>query len=263
MNVTARLLTYVLRDVARSRWVLATGIFFLVATDALLRFGTGGSAALLAIGTLVLLVVPLVSILFGTIYLHHAREFTALLLAQPVTRGQLFSAQLTGLTIPMALAMAIGIAVPFAVHGLPPGTTGTSLATVVGLAAILAVVFVALAFVVAMRFEDRVTGLAAAVGLWLLFALIHDGVVLLLIMVFSDHPIERPVLAMMLANPVDLARVLLLMQFDASALMGYTGAVLQRTLTGRTGIALAMTALAAWVAIPGLISWRIFRRKNL
>jgi Cu-processing system permease protein len=263
MNVTARLLSYVLRDVARSRWVLATGIFFLVATDALLRFGTGGSAALLAIGTLVLLVVPLVSILFGTIYLHHAREFTALLLAQPVTRGQLFSAQLTGLTIPMALAMAIGIAVPFAVHGLPPGTTGTSLATVVGLAAILAVVFVALAFVVAMRFEDRVTGLAAAVGLWLLFALSHDGVVLLLIMVVSDHPIERPVLALLLANPVDLARVLLLMQFDASALMGYTGAVLQRTLTGRTGIALAMTALAAWVAIPGLISWRIFRRKNL
>ena len=263
MSITARLLTYALRDVVRSRWVLATGVFFLLATDGLLRFGSGGAAALLAVGSLVLLVVPLVSILFGTVYLYHAREFTALLLAQPVTRRQLFTAQFGGLTIPLAVALLIGIATPFAVHGLPAGASGASLATVVGLACALAVVFVALAFVVAVRFEDRVSGLAASVGIWLLFALIYDGVVLLLIMLFADYPVERPVLVMMLANPVDLARVLLLMQFDASALMGYTGAVLQRTLAGGAGIAVAVAALAGWVAIPGFWAWRMFRRKDL
>ena len=82
-------------------------------------------------------------------------------------------------------------------------------------------------------------------------------------MLFADYPVERPVLVMMLANPVDLARVLLLMQFDASALMGYTGAVLQRTLAGGAGIAVAVAALAGWVALPGYWAWRMFRRKDL
>lgn len=263
MNVTMRLLKYVLRDVARSRWIIAVGLFFLLATDGLLRFGSEGSAALLAVGSLVLLVVPLVSILFGTIYLYQAREFTALLLAQPVTRGQLFVAQLGGLTIPLSISLLAGIAIPFAIHGMPVGTRAASLLTIAALAGALSFVFVAIAFVVAVRFEDRVGGLAASVGVWLLFALIYDGAVLLSIMMFADYPIERPVLLMMLANPVDLARVLLLMQFDASALMGYTGAVLQRTLSGSAGMTVASAALAAWVILPGIWAWRMFRRKDL
>lgn len=263
MSVTARILRYALGDVIRSRWVLATGAFFLVATDALLRFGTAGAASLLAVGSLVLLVVPLVSIVFGTVYLYQAREFTALLLAQPVTRRQLYAGQFAGLTIPLAAALLVAIGAPFALHGLPAGVGGDTLVTILAIAVALALVFVALAFVVAMRFEDRVSGLAASVGLWLLFSLVYDAVVLLVIMLFADYPVERPVLAMMLANPVDLARVLLLMQFDASALMGYTGAVLRRTLTGAAGAALAVAALTAWIAAPGLWAWRIFQRKDL
>lgn len=261
--ITVRILRYALRDVIRSRWVLATALFFLLATDALLRFGTAGAASMLAVGSLVLLVVPLVSILFGTIYLYQAREFTALLLAQPVTRRQLFAGQFGGLSIPLAIALLIAIAAPFALHGLPAGAGGSTLLSILAIAVALALVFIALAFVVAMRFEDRVSGLAAAVGLWLLFSLVYDGIVLLIVMLFADYPIERPVLVMMLANPVDLARVLLLMQFDASALMGYTGAVLRRTLTGPTGMALAATALALWIAAPAFWSWRIFQRKDL
>jgi Cu-processing system permease protein len=263
MTTTLRLFAYVLRDVARSRWVLATGVFFLVCTEALLRVGTGGVAAVVAVGSLVLLVVPLMSVLFGTIYLHHAREFTALLLAHPVTRRQLFIAQSAGMAAPMIVAILTGIAVPFALHGLPSGTTPGMLGAVLALAGALTLVFQALAGAVAIGFTDRVTGLAAAIGLWLLFAVVHDGAVLLLVLLFSDYPLEPAVLTLMVANPIDLARVLLLLQFDAPALMGYTGAVLQRTLAGGAGIALATAALVAWVAAPGLLAWRLFRRKDL
>jgi len=65
-----------------------------------------------------------------------------------------------------------------------------------------------------------------------------------------------------LANPVDLARVLLLLRFDLAALMGYTGAVFQRLLGGWTGSILAGAALALWVAIPVAIGQRVFRRKD-
>jgi len=43
-----------------------------------------------------------------------------------------------------------------------------------------------------------------------------------------DHPLEGPLIAGMLINPVDLGRVLLLLQFDLGALAGYTGALFER-----------------------------------
>jgi len=57
---------------------------------------------------------------------------------------------------------------------------------------------------------------------------VYDGLVFVPVMHFGDYPIERPMLGLMLANPVDRARVLQLLQFDLSALLGYSGAVFQQ-----------------------------------
>jgi Cu-processing system permease protein len=65
-----------------------------------------------------------------------------------------------------------------------------------------------------------------------------------------------------LANPVDLARVLLLLRFDLAALMGYTGAVFQRLLGGWTGSRLAAAALTLWIVIPVACGQRMFQRKD-
>jgi Cu-processing system permease protein len=79
--------------------------------------------------------------------------------------------------------------------------------------------------------------------------------------VFADYPIERPLLGLMLANPVDLARVLLLLRLDAAALMGYTGSVFARFFAG-TGIVVASAMLCLWIAAPVAASARWFNRKD-
>ena len=66
----------------------------------------------------------------------------------------------------------------------------------------------------------------------------------------------------MLANPVDLARVLLLLQLDISALMGYTGAVLKNAFGSVQGVVLATAALSLWVAVPLWLGGRSFVRKD-
>jgi Cu-processing system permease protein len=83
-----------------------------------------------------------------------------------------------------------------------------------------------------------------------------------LAMVFADYPIERVLLGLTLGNPVDLARVILLLQFDVSALMGYTGAVFEQFFGGAMGIAIASTALAAWVMLPVALGLRAFRKRD-
>jgi Cu-processing system permease protein len=78
----------------------------------------------------------------------------------------------------------------------------------------------------------------------------------------GNWPLELPLLGLALANPVDAARIGLVLALDAPALMGYTGAVMQRTLGVVGGLALALAALVIWTAVPLVLAERRFGRKD-
>jgi Cu-processing system permease protein len=67
------------------------------------------------------------------------------------------------------------------------------------------------------------------------FSVIYNGLVLMVIQVFSDYPMQHPVIAMTLLNPIDLGRIVLMLNLDVSAMMGFTGAVFQRFFGSGTG----------------------------
>ena len=260
LGAAARVALYQMRDVARSRWLIAYTLFFLLLTDALFRFGGGGSRTLLSMVDIVLFIVPLVTIVFGTMYLYNAREFTELILAQPVRRRAVFGGLYAGLVVPLATGFVVGTGLPFLLHGT--GDAAATLAAVLGIGVLLTFVFGALALLIAIRADDRLTGLGIAIGVWLVSAVVYDGLVLLVVSIFADYPLERPMLGAMLANPVDLARVVLLLRFDVAALLGYTGAVFAQFFGGAKGTAIAAGALAVWVAVPLALAARAFTRKD-
>lgn len=249
------------RDLMRSRWLIAYAAFFFIATTALLRFSDTETKALLSLVNVVLLVVPLCNIVFGAMYLYAAREFVELLLAQPIRRTQLFAGLYLGLTLPVAAAAVVGIVVPLVLHG----TSGDALAIglmLAGVATVLSAIFTALAAVIAYAVEDRVRGLAVAIGVWLAVAVIYDALVLMAAVQLADYPLERPMLAAMIGNPIDLARLLLLTRFDVAALLGYTGAAFQQFFGSTGGLYVAAGAVALWVAVPALAGARLFHRKD-
>jgi Cu-processing system permease protein len=260
-HVVTRVARFQAREVMRSRWLLAYGCFFLVVTEGLLRFSGGDARTILSLASIVLYVVPLLTLVFGTVYLYNAREFTELLLAQPVGRRGLFAGLYTGLTIPLVLAIAVGVGAPFVARGFADTPRGM-LAAVIGAGAALTMIFTAIAFCIALWCEDRLRGLGAAIGVWMLGAIVYDGLVMAAVAAFSDYPLERAMLVLTLANPIDLARVTLLLQLDVSALMGYTGAVVQQFLGGATGTLVAVCALALWIAGPIALGVRAFVRKD-
>jgi Cu-processing system permease protein len=55
---------------------------------------------------------------------------------------------------------------------------------------------------------------------------------------------------------------MLLLRFDISALMGYTGAVFQRFFGGTAGASLSAMMLGLWIAAPVALGLRAFRRKD-
>ena len=261
MRTAARILGYEIRNLIRSRWVLAYALIFLALTDALFRFGGTSDRVIMSLTNVVLLLIPLVSIVLGTMHLYHAREFIEMLLAQPVSRLTLFAGLYSGLALPLAVAFVVGAVLPFLYTGAVASDPG-ALLVLLGTGTLLTLVFTALAFLVALGFQDRAVGLGVAIVLWLGLAVLFDGVILLGIALLGNWPLERPVLIATLLNPVDIGRVLLLMQFDLSALSGYTGAVFERFFGTGLGRTVAITALLGWTILPLLLGARRFARKD-
>ncbi len=262
MRTVTRVLKYELYNVARSRAVLAYAALLLVLTDVLFRFGGEGPRVVLSLVNVVLLFVPLVSIVFGTMYVYGAREFTELLLAQPVGRGELFSGLYLGLALPLAGAFLAGVGLPFVVHARPDAALWLPLAMLLAGGVLLTFVFTAVAVFLATLFDDRAKGLGGALLIWLGCAVLYDGIILLCVSLFRDYPLERPVLVLTLLNPIDLGRVLMLLQFDTAALMGYTGAVFEKFFGTSTGRTTVLAVLVVQAAVPLWLAGRVFRRKD-
>lgn len=250
------------RDLHRARWALLMGALVAALGELLIRFDGGGDATLVSLLDVVLIVVPLLGLVAGTMQLHRAREMTALLLAQPVTRGRLFASLYLGALLPLAAALGLGVIAPFAWHGLLGDGIGWRVLAMAGAAVALAATSTALAFVLAMHLGDRTVALGVALAVWLTAAVLWDGVVLLVLMLRGDGGVAWPLLAMLACNPIDLARVLLLLGTDASALFGATGATVQHVLGTGVGRAALAGLLGFWIVAPLVLAARRFARKD-
>ena len=132
MNVVAKIIRGQARDALRSRWLLGYAGFFFFLTEGVIRFSGDGTKAILTLASAALIVVPLVTLVLATIHVYNAREFTELLLAQPIRRSSLFKGQYLGLALPLAGGFMAGVGLPFALHGGgDPGNRG-ALITLVG-----------------------------------------------------------------------------------------------------------------------------------
>lgn len=250
------------RDLARNRWLLAYAAIFWAITEALFFFGGTGPQVVLSLLNAVLFVVPLVALVFGTAHVHASREFIEMLLSQPLARRSVFVGLYLGLALPLTAAFLVGAGGPLILHGAAAGAPRLALLLLALAGAMLTLTFAGLAMAIALRVDDRLRGMALALGAWFVLTLAYDAAVLVLVSALGEWPLERPLLAAMLLNPVDVARVLVLTSLDAAALLGYTGALFRRVFGTALGPALAITALAVWAAIPVFFARRRFLRRD-
>ena len=261
-SVVGTVLRHELRNVTRNRGVLVFGVGTLLLTESVLRLTGTAARTLTTLLDLVLLVVPLVTIMFGIISWHASREFNELLLAQPVQRRALFVGLYLSLVLPLATAFGLGVLLPIAAHRAITPDSLSLLGATIGSGIALAFVFGGLALLVGILVDDRLRSVMLGLMVWLLLTVGYDAVVLLVSTMWSDYPLEKPMLALMLGNPVDLARSLIVLHSDAAALMGYTGAILHRFLGSATGTGAAIGGLLLWIGLPAWLAERAFARRD-
>jgi Cu-processing system permease protein len=223
-----------------------------------LSIDSNSSKGLLSLLNISLLFVPIISVLFATIYFFNSIEFIELLLAQPVKRTKVLLAEYTGLASALSIAYVVGIGLPLMI--LTPNPAAIIL-LVSGL--LLTLSFSALALLIFVLFKDKTKGIGAAIITALFFTLLFDGLLLMFIYSFGDYPIDKPILGIVALNPIDLARILMLLQLDVAVLMGYSGALFKKFLGTATGSMYAVVCMLFWVVVPLLFSIRVFRKKDL
>lgn len=253
-----KIIKYILTDILQSRILVIYTLVLLVTSLSLFGLEDNVNKGLLSLLNIVLIVVPLFSIIFSTIYIYNSAEFIELLVSQPLQRKSLWLSFLIGLSVSLSLAFIIGVGLPvlffqISIVGL--------LMLIVGV--LLSVIFVTIALLAAVQIRDKAKGIGMAIFLWMYFSLLFDGFVLFLLFQFADYPLERPMIFVSALNPIDLGRILILLQLDISAMMGYTGAIFKDFFGTTLGLVFSFIILSLWIVIPAYISTRKFNRKDL
>jgi Cu-processing system permease protein len=233
------------------------GILLLIISGGFVFMENEAAKVVISLLFVVQFIVPLVSIIVGTIHYYNSREFIELTLAQPIKRSSLFIAEYLGLSGVLSLAVIVGLGLPLAGTGFDESSVYLLLNAV-----LLTFIFVALAFLVSSTSNDKAKGVGISLGVWFYFTILYDVIVLSVLFYFQDYPLEKPVLIFTALNPIDLSRIIILMKLDASALMGYTGALYQQFFGTALGTISALGLMVIWGLVPAWLALRAFGRKD-
>ena len=249
---------FIVVDILKNRIVLAYTLLLGILAWSVFSLEDESNKGVLTLLNIVLLTTPLVSIIFTTIYLYNSAEFIELLLSQPIRRNKIWTGLFLGLFFSLALAFLIGAGIPILLF-----VEGSTALILVIMGILITAVFVALGFLCAILSRDKAKGIGVAILLWLFFSLLFDGLVLFLLFQLADYPVEKAMVGVAALNPIDLARIFIILQLDVSAMLGYTGAIFKAFFGTSMGTAIGFGLLCLWVIIPYWISRGLFVRKDL
>jgi Cu-processing system permease protein len=249
-----KILKYSFYDLMRSRWSYVYFLFYLTLGFVLLFLNNDLSKAVITLMNVIIVLVPLISTIFGVMYYYNSKEFTELLLAQPLKRSSIFLGQYLGVAGSLTMSLVLGLGIPFILYGLFRSDAIWDFSLLLINGAFLTLIFTALSFNIALSNENKIKGFGYAVLLWLFLAVIYDGLFLLSLIIFEEYPLDSFSLVATILNPIDLSRTLILLKLDISALLGYTGAVFKSFFGTNLGLMISIAMLILWTILP---IWRL------
>jgi len=254
------------RDRLRNRWVLAVGLVFAAFALAIAWFGMaqqgsvgyrGIDVTIVSLSSLVTYLVPLIALLLGydAIVGERERGSLDLLLSMPITRFELLLGKFAGLAGALAASTVLGFGAALLVLSKQlDARDAMHFLGFAGSAILLGMSFLSMSLCLSVLAQDRIRASGLAIGLWFLFVLVFD-MVLMGVLVLSQGALGSGVFgALLMLNPADVFRLLNI--FSSEQVQGLYGlaTVLPEQMTNP---ALLAGVMLAWIAVPfAVASWR-------
>lgn len=145
-----KVLKYSFYDLMRSRWSYVYFVFYLALGFLLLFLNNDLSSGIITIMNVIIMLVPLISTIFGVMYYYDSREFIELLLAQPIKRSNIFLGQYFGLSLSLTISLVLGLGIPFLIYGLVDSTEIMNFILLLVSGSFLTLIFTAFAYLIAL-----------------------------------------------------------------------------------------------------------------
>jgi len=265
------------RDGYRNRWItvmttIMAGLAFVLALLGSAPVGTTNISPLavtvVSLSSLSIFFIPLIALLlsYDSIVGEEERGTLTLLLAHPVTRPAIAIGKFIGQLFILAFAIVIGYGV--ATLAIVVSSEGIFLEQQWGIffklllsSIMLGAVFLAIGMLLSIWAKERGTAAASAIGIWLLFVVLFDMMLLgVLGASGADLLSDNAVKWIMLGNPTDAYRMFnLTADADTAVLSGMAG------LRDDQGVSstILLTLLLTWIAIPLAASCLLFQRRSV
>lgn len=262
-----------LRASLRGRWFLVGTASFALLAVAVARLGMGDASrwgvstldrSTVALLNLVFLYVPLLTLPLGAASFSGEAEDGTLgyLIAQPITRAEVFAGKLLGLITSMTLSIAIGFGAAAIAVGSAGSIASSTFAVLVAGAWLLGATMTAIGVLLAMAARTRVRALAAAMGAWLVFVFLCDFGVLALASSQAVGP--DALFALSVANPIQAIKTLVaLFVTTRLEVLGPVGVHAVHELGRGVLAAVLIGTTVGWAALAGGAGYALFRRENL
>lgn len=259
---------------ARNRWTIVIAATFAILVIAIATVGTlaegfDGLQSFRRTSTsllnLVVTFIPLLALVVGTISFTGDRGSAELLFAQPVGRGTVLLGKALGVVASLWGSMLVGFVGAGSIIIAGNGIDGLlPYIVLVLLSLLLGAVFVGIAVFAAVVSRRTTKAFGLALGLWFLFVLFYDLLVIGLVASLKGSAATTLLFLSLFGNPVDMVRVAALLSMENASVFGASGAALLRFLGGAwlSGVAL-LAGLAAWLVMPLVVSHRLLLRQDL
>lgn len=260
---------------ARSRWlqwfaVIFAGLALLVAGSGYVLSGGHGlqdfARTAVSLVQLVLLIVPLAALVFGSLTLSPDRGAAELLYAQPVPRWAILAGRVIGLFLALAAAELLGFGVAGLAVQYYSGPSGASqFLAVVALSLALTAVFLAIAAALASGEPGRrARALAMSLVVWFVAVILFDLAALGVASMLRSGAASRVLMTAALVNPVDAGRTGAYMAIEGTSAFGAASLALLRFAGGERAVAALVTAsLLLWTIVPAWVAARRLGRTDL
>lgn len=253
-----------LKENLRNKWLYIYAAGFFTLTNLILYTGGGNPIqATASLMSLILLLVPVFSIVFGSLSFTESLSFFEILSTGRLQRNEIYLGKWLGLSTGLAFSYLAGMLLG-SILFLDIQASGSSTYIIMLLSGfILTYVFIAMAFLIANIVSKKEVVFGFSLAVWFFLFIVYDLIIFYIVSVFGDYPLEWFIVLMTMLNPIDLARVTITIQSDMSSLMGSNAAVLSRWLGNTAGAFFSLLLLIVLSIIPLLTGMFLFRKRDL
>jgi Cu-processing system permease protein len=259
----------------RTRWMLGFGILFAALVMGVSYYGLtvlGYEAEFqdfyrttVTMLNLVLIMIPVVALVACGQSLCGDPGYFEFLASQPVRRSDILLGKVAGLFVALTVMTVFGFGLGGLVVAVKTHSEGVwKYFIFVGASLTLGLVFVSLSAMLSILANRRPVAIVTALILWIFFLLVYDFIVLSISYHVDEAYLRKMLYFSLIGNPIDMARVVVLMAVGGEAALGAAGAGLLRMFGGTVLSAISAAALfLLWVAVPLGIASLVFRRQDI